>query len=173
MDRHGVRTGLQITREDYHGPLGQRLVHELADELEERYADIGDDDAAIEASHDYHAEIAPGDLAPPAGTYLVAWVDGAAVGCAGLRRHGPTTGEIKRMWTAPAARGTGVARALLAALEDEARRLGYRAVRLETGTGQPEAIRLYASAGYEPIDPYGYYAGSSSSRCFEKPLGPA
>lgn len=162
---------MEITREDYHGPLGQRLVHELADDLEARYAGIGDDeDAAVEESHDYHAEIAPGELAPPDGTFLVAWVDGTAVGCAGLRRHGPATGEIKRMWTAPSARGTGVARALLAALEDEARRIGYRAVRLETGTGQPEAMCLYASAGYEPIAPYGYYAASSASRCFEKPL---
>jgi GNAT superfamily N-acetyltransferase len=59
---------------------------------------------------------------------------------------------------------------LLQALEEHARSLGYRRVILETGTPQPEAMALYASEGYEPITPYGYYRESPYSRCFGKDL---
>jgi GNAT superfamily N-acetyltransferase len=59
------------------------------------------------------------------------------------------------MWTAPSERRRGHARRVLAALEDAARARGYRAVRLETGRPQPEAVALYAGAGYAPITPYG------------------
>jgi GNAT superfamily N-acetyltransferase len=55
------------------------------------------------------------------------------------------------MYVAPAARGRGVARALLTALEDEARRLGYEVARLDTGPHQPHAERLYREAGYAEI----------------------
>jgi putative acetyltransferase len=74
------------------------------------------------------------------------------------------------MYVAPDARGRGVGRVLLAALEEEARRLGYRAVRLETGHLQPEAIGLYTAAGFEPIPCYGPYVDDPRSRCFEKAL---
>ncbi|HKX71843.1 MAG TPA: GNAT family N-acetyltransferase, partial [Acidimicrobiales bacterium] len=80
------------------------------------------------------------------------------------------TGEIKRMYTAPAARRRGVSRALLARLETEAVRLGYRRLQLETGDRQPEAIALYESAGYGHIPTYGQYAGDELSVCFAKDL---
>lgn len=65
---------------------------------------------------------------------------------------------------------TAASRALLAALDQEARRLGYRALRLETGHLQPEAIGLYTSAGFAPIPCYGPYVDDPRSRCFEKAL---
>jgi ribosomal protein S18 acetylase RimI-like enzyme len=61
------------------------------------------------------------------------------------------------MYTSPAARGRGVARRLLAAVEDSARECGRQRLILETGDRQPEAIGLYKSAGYERIEDFGYY----------------
>jgi GNAT superfamily N-acetyltransferase len=74
------------------------------------------------------------------------------------------------MYVVPVARGRGLARLLLTALEEEARHLGYSAVRLETGNLQPDAIGLYASAGYGPIERYGPYVDDERSVCFEKRL---
>src|SRR5436190_2653383 len=73
--------------------------------------------------------------------------DGTAVGCGGLRLLGPGSGEIKRMYVEPAARGTGVATALLRALEDHARDLGLTRLLLETGIEQPDAMRFYQREG--------------------------
>jgi putative acetyltransferase len=95
---------------------------------------------------------------------------GTAVGCGGLRLLGPGSGEVKRMYVDPAARGTGVAAALLRALEDHARDLGITRLLLETGTGQPDAIRFYQREGYEPIEAYGPYVGEPISRCFARDL---
>ena len=74
------------------------------------------------------------------------------------------------MYTTGAARGTGVGRALLAALEDEARARGWTVLRLETGPLQHEAIGLYTSAGYRPIPQFGAYVGAPQSLCFERTL---
>jgi putative acetyltransferase len=74
------------------------------------------------------------------------------------------------MYVVPAARGRGLSRQILAALEEEARTLGYALVRLETGHLQPEAIALYASAGFGPIPRYGPYSSDDRSVCFEKRL---
>jgi GNAT superfamily N-acetyltransferase len=95
---------------------------------------------------------------------------GTALGCGGLRLLGPGSGEVKRMYVDPAARGTGVAAALLRALEDHARDLGITRLLLETGTGQPDAIRFYQREGYEPIEAYGPYVGEPISRCFARDL---
>jgi GNAT superfamily N-acetyltransferase len=108
---------------------------------------------------------------PPDGVFLAAHVDGVAVGCGGVCRFDATRAELKRMYVAPAARGLGLGRRILAALEAQARRLGYVAVVLETGNRQPEALRLYESAGYERIPCYEPYASRELSVCFEKQLG--
>jgi GNAT superfamily N-acetyltransferase len=78
--------------------------------------------------------------------------------------------EVKRMFVEPDCRGRGIARRLLAELEECARRAGYSVARLETGVRQPEAIGLYESAGYRRIPNYGMYAGIADSACFEKSL---
>ena len=74
------------------------------------------------------------------------------------------------MYVRPAARRSGVARTLLAAIESRARELGYDRLILETGEQQPEAIALYRATGYEAIEPYGTYKDSPFSRCFAKSL---
>jgi GNAT superfamily N-acetyltransferase len=156
----GSELRIQVGRAD-RAP-GVKLTAALWDEIAVRY---GAEDEADGLDAD--------QLAPPDGTFLLAWRDGLAVGCGGVRRRadfGDATGEIKRMYVAPEARQHGVARAILYELEAFAARRGYRRLVLETGTKQPEAIALYQGAGYEPIAPYGVYADSPLSRCFAKVL---
>jgi GNAT superfamily N-acetyltransferase len=92
------------------------------------------------------------ELGPPGGTYLVGY-DGAgrAICGGGLKRLPDGACEIKRMYVVPAARGQGIARQLLHALEDAARALGYRICRLDTGARQPHAQKMYEAEGYTPI----------------------
>ncbi|GIF10835.1 GNAT family N-acetyltransferase [Actinoplanes teichomyceticus] len=93
-----------------------------------------------------------------------------AIGCGALRRLTDHSAEIKRMYVAPGHRGSGVATAILRALEDAAVRRGWTTLRLETGSEQPEAIRFYRREGYREIPLYGVYRGSTISRCFERDL---
>jgi GNAT superfamily N-acetyltransferase len=134
------------------------LVAATVVELTERY---GAEDPAID----------PEQFVPPRGVFLVASLEGEAVGCGGIRVLSPGTAEIKRMYVATSARRRGVARALLAALEGASLELGCPRLRLETGLRQPEAIALYQQAGYERIPNFGYWADSDEAVCFEKPLG--
>nr|WP_230416807.1 GNAT family N-acetyltransferase [Micromonospora tarapacensis] len=101
-----------------------------------------------------------GEFTPPAGTFLVAYLDGQPVGCGGWRSHGADgdTAELKRMYTSPQARGRGVARTVLAAIERSAREHGRKRIILECGDRQPEAIAMYTAAGYDRIPNFGYYA---------------
>ncbi|MEU5784823.1 GNAT family N-acetyltransferase [Micromonospora lupini] len=102
--------------------------------------------------------------------YLAVVVNGRAVACGGLQALDAATGEIKRMYVRPAYRGRGIARQLVAALEECAFRQGHSVVCLETGTYLPAAIGLYTSCGYEPIPVYGEYVGNPYSVCFAKRL---
>jgi GNAT superfamily N-acetyltransferase len=130
--------------------------------------------AEMRGLYDGEADIGPSrDAAmfePPNGQFLVGRIDGRAVACGGVCRFDQTRAELKRMYVAPRKRGLGHGRRILEALEEEARRLGYVAIVLETGDRQPESLGLYASAGYRPIPCYGVYAERAISRCFEKLL---
>lgn len=151
---------MEIRRENYEAFTSQALVAALNAELLDRYD--GFDGSG--------GELAATDFAPPGGTFVVGWEDGEPVACGGVMRYDETTGEIRRMYVAPSARGRGLSRLLLAALEDEARELGYELVRLETGDRQPEAIKLYVSSGFEPIPRFGPFVDDARSVCFEKRL---
>ncbi len=93
-------------------------------------------------------------LAPPHGGYLVGWSGQSAVAGGGYSHHREGVAEIRRMYVPPDQRGQGVARQLLAAVEEAARRAGYRRVILDTGPLQPHAEALYRSAGYQDIERY-------------------
>jgi GNAT superfamily N-acetyltransferase len=95
---------------------------------------------------------------------------GTALGCGGLRLLATGSAEIKRMYVRPVARGSGVATAILGALEAEARRLGVTTLLLETGTVQPDAIRFYEREGYTRIDNFGPYRGEPLSVCYAREL---
>ena len=94
----------------------------------------------------------PHELGPPGGTFVVGYEDDVAVCCGGVKRLPDGGCEMKRMFVVDAARGRGVARALLAELEARARDLGYAVARLDTGPRQPRARRMYERAGYGPIE---------------------
>lgn len=86
---------------------------------------------------------------------------------------GAGVAEIKRMYVRPSARGRGLSRTVLAELERIAAERGITRLVLETGILQPEAIGLYLSAGFLPVDNYAEYAGVVDSRCFGKDVTPA
>ncbi len=94
------------------------------------------------------------ELTPPAGLLLVAYLREEPVGCGGLRFYEQHIGEIKRMWVAPHARGLGLGRRLLQALEHEAREAGVRVLRMETNRALIEAIQLYRDSGYQEVAPF-------------------
>ncbi|MFE0046012.1 GNAT family N-acetyltransferase [Streptomyces albireticuli] len=96
--------------------------------------------------------------------------DGTAVGCGGLRDLGGGVGEVKRMYVAPGARGSGAAGRILRAMEDWARERGWTSLRMETGVRQPDAVRFYVRSGYARIPNFGPYEGVRDSMCFERSL---
>jgi GNAT superfamily N-acetyltransferase len=151
---------VEIRRENYDAFTPQALVAALNAELLERYD--GFDGSG--------GEQGAADFEPPDGAFVVGWDGEEPVACGGVIRYDERTAEIRRMYVAPAARGRGLSRVVLAALEDEARQLGYDFVRLETGDRQPEAIKLYASSGFEPIPRFGPFVDDPRSVCFEKRL---
>jgi GNAT superfamily N-acetyltransferase len=151
---------VEIRRENYGGAAGRALAAPLEEELLGRYGGVPGSGGEPEAN----------DFEPPHGAFLIASEDGEAVACGGVCRYDAETAEIRRMYVVPAARGRGASRLVLSALEEEARRLGYSLVRLETGDAQPEAVGLYVSAGYSPIPRYGPYIDDERSLCFEKRL---
>lgn len=117
---------------------------------------------------DFDGELAalPGKYAPPAGElFLARDADGAPLGCVGLRPL-PDDGccEMKRLFLRPAARGLGLGRALTEAVIDQARRIGYRELRLDTLAGMAAAQALYRSMGFERIEPY--YAPTPAGTVF-------
>lgn len=150
-----------ITRASVTSEVARELIRARHDELTALYADTREAD---------FLDLPTRDIAPAAGVFLIAWLDDQPVGCGALRRLGDDQGEIKRMYVVPRARRRGVARALLEALEAEARSLGIEALILETGERQPEAIALYRSAGFERCPCWGDYLESPLAVCFAKPL---
>lgn len=101
---------------------------------------------------------------------VVAFEEGTPVGCGAMKEYTSMTMEIKRMYTSPEKRGTGIAAKVLAELELWAAEMSYKNCILETGKRQPEAIGLYTKYGYKLISNYGQYAGMGNSVCFEKQL---
>lgn len=97
----------------------------------------------------------PGSYAPPDGRLLLAELQEEVVGCVALRRIGPETCEMKRLYLRPAFRGRGFGRQMAEAVIDEARRIGYTRMRLDTiGPVMKEAIAMYKGLGFKEISPY-------------------
>ena len=94
------------------------------------------------------------ELTPPAGLFVVASLDAEPIGCGGLKFESASMAEIKRVWTAPSARGIGVARKIVRTLEEFARERGAKTVHLDTNRALKEAQTLYRSEGYREVARY-------------------
>ena len=146
--------GFTIVREPPGSTAARRCVARYFAELQRRFEAGFDPDASLPADDD--------DLIPPAGTFLVGFIDGEAVACGAVRTIGPALGSLKRMWVADDVRGLGIGRRMLETLEVEARALGLDTLRLETNSALAEAISLYRKAGYREVarfndDPYAHH----------------
>lgn len=155
---------IALRDEPYDSPVARQLIAAVQAEYVVRYG--GPDDTPVD----------PAEFAPPHGLFLVGYLGTEPVAMGGLRRRDGVAGgevtevEIKRMYVVPQARGRGLSRVMLGALEERARDLGASRIVLETGDRQPEAITLYESSGYERIPGFGHYADAPLSVSFEKRL---
>lgn len=96
----------------------------------------------------------PGAYAPPDGCLLLAWQGDDAVGCVGLRPLDEGRCEMKRLYVRPGAQGTGLGRELVQSVVNEAQRLGYRRMLLDTLPSMERAIAMYRRFGFREIAPY-------------------
>lgn len=126
-------------------PPGSDLLSELIDFFNEIYPGRAARPGSVTT---------PDEMVPPTGTFLVGYEDGRPVAIGGVRGLENSICEIKRMYVVADARSRGVGRALLAALEDAARVLGFERVRLDAGPLQMHSRALFASAGYIEIPKY-------------------
>jgi GNAT superfamily N-acetyltransferase len=156
---------LEIRSVRFTDPDAVRLIDQVQAEYVVRYG--GPDETPLD----------PAMFDPPTGVFFVGYRAGDPVAMGGWRMRQDVTAlgchraaEIKRMYVAPEVRRTGLARALLAHLEDTAREAGADVMVLETGLRQPEAIALYESAGYVPVEGFGYYKDFPNARYFGKRL---
>ncbi len=150
--------GLEIRRLPLDSPEAATLGEGLQGEYLVRYG--GTDQTPV----------APAEFSAPHGVFLVAFLDGEPVGSGGFRTVAPGTAEIKRMYVRPAARGLGIARRILAELEQAAQAAGCLQLILETGSVQPEALALYLSCGYTTVPAFGIYRCEPGSRHLGKIL---
>jgi len=149
---------VQLTPAAYDDPVAAALIEGVQQEYVLRYG--GRDRTPVD----------PAEFSPPRGLFLVGRLAGEPVACGGWRVVEPGLGEIKRMYVVHAHRRRGLSRLLLAELEATARAAGVRRLRLETGHAQPEAINLYESSGYVPIEKFGVYRHEPGATCYGKDL---
>ena len=152
---------LHIRRSSLASPEAARLIAALNAELSAAFPEPGAN----------HFSLSEAQVSLGGGAFLIAYENDTAVGCGAVRQVDETTAELKRMYVDPSARGRGIGRALVEALESEARLLGVTRVVLETGTRLAPAIRLYEGMGYARIPLFGEYLSSpDTSVCFGKSL---
>jgi DNA-binding MarR family transcriptional regulator/GNAT superfamily N-acetyltransferase len=154
VERLLIASMVQITVADPSGQDARWCFEQYYTELSERFETGFDPSQSISA----HAH----ELTPPAGMLLIARLREEPVGCGALKFHENAPGELKRMWVAPRARGLGLGRRLLLALEQAARDIGVKVLHLETNGTLGEAIEMYRKAGYQEVaafndEPYAHH----------------
>jgi GNAT superfamily N-acetyltransferase len=156
---------MQVVRVGFGHPDAMAMIAAVQQEYVVRYG--GEDETPLD----------PAMFEPPHGSFFVGSLDGRPVASGAWRRRddvealgSTTTAEIKRMYVDPAARGLGLARAMLAHLERTAAEAGAVVSILETGSRQPEGIALYESSGYVEVPKFGFYCHAPLSRCYGKRL---
>ena len=138
--------GLTAVRVHPSDALTAPLFAELTAEYGARYGDLSGNAADEFARHP------AAEFLPPDGEFLLLLDGDVPVAGGAFRRHGdPATAEVKRMWTAASHRRRGLARRVLAELQERAATRGYTRLYLTTGPRQPEAKALYLAAGWTPL----------------------
>jgi GNAT superfamily N-acetyltransferase len=157
-------TDFDILPSRYLAPAAQTLVAAAMADLAQRYGGSGDS-----------APLDPMEFDPPVGGFFIAWRNHEPVGCVGWRTHADNgdVAELKRMYVTPPSRGTGVAVALIRAVEESALQSGRGRMILECGNRQPEAIALYEKMGYVRIPDFGYYRDEPGVLSYGRDLQPA
>jgi GNAT superfamily N-acetyltransferase len=111
----------------------------------------------------------PGEYAPPTGRLLLAVTNDHGDGCVALRKVTDQICEMRRLYVRPTLRGKGAGRGLVLAVIDEAKKIGYRKMRLDTLASMSEAILLYRTLGFYDISPYRHIP-VAGARYMEKEL---
>jgi putative acetyltransferase len=155
-----TKSNVEFRCEQLTAPVVQRLITALNAELESIYPEDGANFFRLD----------PEEVAEGRGAFLVAYLDDKPIGCGAIRLNEPGVAEIKRMYVDPSVRGCRVGRQIVHALEAHVRQLGAKRIVLETGPRQPDAIAMYAHAGFSEIPLYGEYIGSQFSVCMAKDL---
>jgi DNA-binding MarR family transcriptional regulator/GNAT superfamily N-acetyltransferase len=143
VERLIIASLVQIRAVDPEHPDARRCLRAYVAELNRR------SDIPFDPSDGSTAE--PHEVRPPAGAFVVAYLNEEAIGCGAVKHLGGGRSDIKRMWVAEPARGLGLGRRLLTTLEGLARDGGATVARLETNAALTEAIALYRSVGYEEV----------------------
>lgn len=152
---------IKIARAELAADSSRALIAALNAELSAMYSEPGANHFGLKSE----------EVSGKRGAFLVVSLEGKPVGCGAVRLIDAETGELKRMYVAPAARGKRLGRQLVAALEAEARALGAKRLVLETGVRQHAALALYQAMGFSPIPLYGEYCQSAdTSICLGKEL---
>lgn len=151
---------LTIAQDSLESAAAETLIAALNAELAALYHEPGAN----------HFSLTADEVMAGTGAFLIAREGGTPVGCGAIRPCGEGM-EVKRMYVVPGARGRGISRRILSALEDAARDLGASTLVLETGIRQHAAIALYERHGFQRIPPFGeYIASAATSICMRKSL---
>ena len=149
---------ITVSPDDPRSPDAQRLLTAFVEEVKRRYeeppADVGYFDPAL--------------VSVPRSVFIIARVEGNAVGCGALVPMEDEIAEIKRMFVLPEQRGRGIAKKILERLGGFAQDFEYDRIRLETGIKQPESIALYGKAGFYRVPNFPPFEGDRTAVCFEK-----
>jgi GNAT superfamily N-acetyltransferase len=151
---------LRISNVDPQGAVALALLGEAASDVRPLY--FGDAAAGLPLPK--NAPLGARDI------YIAAWLLDVPVGCGAIRELDQATAEIQRMYVHRDFRRKQVGRTILTHLENEARRLGYTRLLLETGDRQAPAIALYEATGFRRVPPFGKHVDDPTSVCYERYL---
>ncbi|MBP6073001.1 MAG: GNAT family N-acetyltransferase [Flavobacterium sp.] len=147
-----------------------KLVRTTSDNLDFQQLVVALDAYLRIVDGDDHAFYAQFNKTDSLSNVLVCYDQEVAIGCGAFKAYDSQTVEIKRMYTLPEYRGIGVAKNIMAALEEWAKEEKYSVSILETGYLQKDAIALYTKIGYEVMENFGQYEGISTSVCMQKTI---
>ena len=151
---------LAIRDDDPRGAEAIELLRGAASEARELYPEL----------HPLGSPAPTNVPTPPRGVFILASQSGSACGCGALRQYNEHTAEIRRVFVRKNSRRAGIARQMLAQLEQRAVAFGFKLLRLTTGDRQLGAMALYESLGFHRVPTFSEYADDPTSVCYEKAL---